>query len=438
LHRTLGLLKKGTYVKHSILFLIAGLSCSTLIAAPSAILQPLSSLFPIKISGYIKNESYWDTRQVIGFREDQDLLYPAKKIPTPNCEDINARGKYDMVAIQTRLRGEIFGPEIKNAKTMGVIEVDFFGRDEISNIIRMRHAHFFLTWQRTQILAGQAYHPLYVIGCDPRTLSFNTGIPIETFSRNPQFRITWSPTPSVNLIFCASTELDNTTDGPIGFSSTYLRNSAMPMLDFQIQGRMGDHLVGTGVDYKRIRPRLETTTGFKAHETLNSAIFIAYAHLKWETLNMRTKFIWSQNGTNMDMTGGYAVHSIQPITDQRTYVNLNSVSVWNDSEFTRSKTVVPGWFIGLIKNVGTSKTILPDVVNNEGVVTERRVFGLGTDLNYVFRFSPRIQWNINNFMFGIEVEHTRAGYGTITNHGTVTDVVPVANTRLLVTLFYYL
>jgi hypothetical protein len=401
-------------------------------------LEPLGAQFPIKVSGYVKHESFWDTRQVVGFGEDQDLLYPEKKKLDKNCNDINAQGQYNMVAIQTRMRFEIFGPQIKNAKTHGVIEYDFFGKADIANLVRMRHAHFFLTWDTVQLMAGQAYHPLYVIGADPRTLSFNTGIPIDTFSRNPQFRIIWSPSPRVDLVFCASTELDNTTDGPIGFSSTYLRNAVVPMLDFQIHTHFSDHKLGFGIDYKRIRPRLETNTGLKTNATLNSVIAIAYNVLKWDSFNMRTKLIFVQNGTDMLMTGGYAVHSEDPINNQQTYTNLNGIAAWNDAEITKSKSVVPGWFIGFIKNLGASKTILPDVIDDDGIVVERRIFGRGTDLDYVFRFSPRLQWIVNNFMFGIEVEYTRAGYGTIDCNGKVVNLDPVANTRLLVTLFYYI
>lgn len=395
--------------------------------------------FPIKISGYIKHESFWDTRQVVGFGDDQDLLYPEKKKLDKNCTDINAKGQYDMVAIQTRMRFEIDGPQIKDAKTRGVIEYDFFGRADILNLVRMRHAHFFMTWDHVELLAGQAYHPLYVIGADPRTLSFNTGIPIDTFTRVPQFRISWAPYPQVTFIFCASTELDNPSDGPIGFSTTYLRNAVLPMLDFQVQGRWGDHMMGAGFDFKQIQPRLETNTGFKAYEKLNSFIAIAYTVLKWDTFNMRTKLIFVENGTDQLMTGGYAVHCIEPITDRRSYVNLRGVALWNDSEITKYKNLIPGWFIGFIKNIGAGTTIFPDVVDSEGVVTERRIYGRGTDLDYVFRVSPRIQWIINNFMFGVEVEYTRAGYGTIdTCNGKVVNLEPVANTRLLVTLYYYL
>ena len=399
--------------------------------------------FPITLSGYIKNDSYWDTRQVNGSQDDQILLYPERKKLDSNCQDINAKGQYDMVAIQTRMRFDIEGPKIKNATSHGVIEYDFFGKTtflqtEIPNILRMRHAHFLLDWEKTQLLIGQAYHPLYITHGDPRTISFNTGIPMDTFSRNPQFRITWQPIPSLRLVWCASTQLDFKSDGPLGSSARYLRDAVVPMLDFRIETKFSDHYIGLGVDFKRLRPRLETATGVRANETINSAIAIAYTILNWKSFNTRTKFMFVQNGTDQSVIGGYAVHSIDSINDRRTYANLNTIAAWNDSEITKSESIIPGWFIGFAKNLGARETILPNVTDANGDIIEKRIFGFGTDIDYVFRFSPRLSWKVNNFLLGLEIEYTRAAYGTIDDTGNVINTDPVGNTRLLVSLFYYL
>ena len=421
------------------MLIILLLSTALVSAEERTELEPVESSFPVKVSGFIKHESYWDTRQVVGAQDDQILLFPEKKKLDANCDDINGKGQYDMVAIQTRMRFDITGPNIKNAHSHGVIEFDFFGKTDLANIVRMRHAHIILTWEDVKMTFGQAYHPLYVIGIDPRTLSFNTGIPLDTFSRNPQFRITWTPHERLDLIFCASTELDFASDGPIGKSTTYMRNAIVPMLDFQFQTRFGkSHLFGMGVDYKRIWPRLETDTGLKANESLNSFIFIAFNRLEWSSFNSRTKFLFVQNPTDQNMIGGYAVHSVDPITDRREYTNLNGIGVWNDSDITKSKSLVPGWFIGFLKNIGARKTILPNVVDSSGNITDRRIFGDGTDIDYLFRFAPRLRWNVNNFMLAAEVEYTRAAFGTIDSTGNVINTDPVGVTRFLITLYYFL
>ena len=401
-------------------------------------LYPLQAYLPFRVSGFIKYEAFADSRQVVGARDDQILLYPEKKLLDSNCQDINAKSQFEMVAIQTRLHIDADGPTIARAKSSGTIEADFFGKAEIANIVRMRLAYLNLAWKKIALRAGQYYLPLYVEGADPRTLSFNTGIPMDTFARSPQFRLTYSPGSHVNFIAAVSSELDSPSDGPIGLSTTYLRNAVIPRLDAQVQVYSKWLLCGADIEYKRIVPRLQTNTGTKAHESLNSFIAIAYASFSWENVSTRSKIIYAQNPTDVSMTGGYAVHCVDSVNDHREYTNLNVVALWNDTEFEYHKTLCPGWFIGIVKSLGSRETILQNVTNSEGVITDQRIFGNGTDIDYVFRFSPRLQWKTKNFMFGAELEYTQAAYGTINATGDVINTTPVGNARLLLTLYYYL
>ncbi len=414
------------------------LICSQLYAEEEKKLYPWESFLPIRANGFIKYESFWDSRQVVGARNDQILLYPKKKLFDSNCQDINAKSQFEMVAIQTRLHIEADGPTIERAKSCGTVEADFFGKAEISNIVRMRLAYLNLAWEKIALRAGQYYLPLYVEGADPRTLSFNTGIPMDTFARSPQFRLTYSPVSHVNFIAAASSELDSPSDGPIGLSTTYLRNAVIPRLDAQVQVYSKELLGGAGIEYKRIVPRLQTNTGVKANESLNSFIAIAYAAFSWENVSTRSKVIYAQNPTDVSMIGGYAVHCVDSVNDHREYTNLNVVAFWNDTEFEYHKTFCPGWFIGFVKSLGAHETILLNVTDSEGTITDQRIFGDGTDIDYVFRFSPRLKWKTENFMFGAELEYTQAAYGTINATGDVANTTPVGNARLLLTLFYYL
>ena len=401
-------------------------------------LYPLQAYLPIRVSGYIKWESFADSRQVFGFRDDQDPYYPEKKDLDANCQDINAKAQFQMAAIQTRLHIDADGPNISQATSLGVMEADFFGKSGISNIIRMRHAYLKLMWKKVSVLGGQYWHPLFIPGVDARTISFDSGSPMETFSRNPQMRITWHPTKHTDFIFAASTELDFPSQGPIGLSTTYMRNAVVPMLDAQIQTHWREHIFGAGAEYKRIVPRLQTNTGIKAHESLNSFSVIAYSALNWEKVSTRNKFMFVQNAVDQNMTGGYAVHCVDPIDDHREYTNLNGIAYWNDTEFNYHNKFFPGWFVGIIKNLGARETILQNVTDAEGNITDQRIFGLGTDIDYVFRVSSRLVWKANNFKFGAEIEYTRAAYGTINNKGDVINTDPVGNVRLLLALFYYL
>lgn len=400
-------------------------------------LYPLQCYLPIKISGYVQHESFWDSRQVVGFREDHYLLYPEKKVFDAQCQDINARGQFNMVAIQTRLRVDADGPQIGGAQSAATIEADFFGRG-ISNSVRMRHAFLKLDWDHLHLLAGQYWHPVYIPGADPRVHSFNGGAPIEIYSRAPQLRFTYKFSKQIDVLFAASSELDSPSDGPLGADTSYLRNAIIPMLDLHLQTHVNNHLFGIGVNYKRIVPRLQTNTGIAAHESLNSICAIAYGSLTWEKISTRTKLIFAQNAFDQNMIGGYAVHCVDPIDDHRDYTNINVVSWWNDTEIEYRRSLLPGFFIGIVKNLGARTTILQNVTDQDGTVTDKRIYGQGTDIDYVFRCAPRISWKSHNFTFGAELEYTRAAYGTITNDADVIDTTPVGNVRLLLALYYFI
>ncbi len=393
--------------------------------------------FPVRFWGYIRHEPFWDTRQVVGTADDESLLFPEPKKLDPCCEDINAKGQFDMVDIATRLKGAFDGPQVKNAKIDGYIAVDFVGKSPIINIVRMRQAYLTLEWEKAILLMGQDYIPLYIKKCNPHTIGRSKGRPIETYARNPQVTITYQPNETFNLIFSLLSQVDFLSDGPIGESSTYLRDAVVPMLQTRFDFYVGEHIFGFAAGYQRLVPRLETNTGAKAHESINSGAAIAYLVFNWEHFTLRNKFIFAQNGSDMDVIGGYAVHCIDPINDNREYTNINAIGWWMDFDVRKQESFIPGLFIGYIKNLGARETILQNVVDSEGIITERRIFGLGTDIDNVFRVSPRFRWINSKFEFGAEVEYTRAAYGTINDCGEVEDTDPVANTRLMVGIYYH-
>ena len=403
--------------------------------------------FKIVVNGYIKYEAYWDTRQVIGARADQLLAFPEPKKLDVNGKDINAKGQFQTVPIETRMRTTIYGPDVKNAKSRGVIEADFFGRFseldltggggtvEIVNIFRLRHAFFKLDWEKVSLLGGQFWHPMYVLGCYPDTISFNGGAPIEPFSRNPQLRVRVH-TDHLNIITALTTQLTFASDGPDGVSATYMRNAVVPNLHLQLQGLVKDHMIGAAIDYKRLVPRIKTNENFKVVESINSVTAMGFICLSWPSFTFNTKITYAQNGTDYGMLGGYAVKTINPVTDERTYTNLSSVSWWADFIVTRHKNIEPGLFIGYIKNLGSNKEIQQDVIDN-GLITDRRVFSFGTNVDNVFRIQPRIRWKLNKITIAGEIEYTHTAFGTINNKGKVENTTPVSNTRILFAVFYH-
>ncbi len=83
--------------------------------------------FGITFNGFVKTDVIWDSRQTVNIREGHFLLYPANELLDKNGDDINATANFNILSIQTRLRGNITGPDAFGAKTSGAIEGEFFG-----------------------------------------------------------------------------------------------------------------------------------------------------------------------------------------------------------------------------------------------------------------------------------------------------------------------
>ena len=145
--------------------------------------------FGIKFSGYVKNDFFFDTRKTVDLLDGAFLLYPDNVRYDRDSLDINAQSSFNILAIQSRLRGDIFGPDAFGAKTSGVLEGEFTGTPGSStNGFRLRHAFGRLSWEATDLVIGQTWHPLFVEGCFPEIMGINTGAPYQPFSRNPQIQ----------------------------------------------------------------------------------------------------------------------------------------------------------------------------------------------------------------------------------------------------------
>ncbi|MBA3752530.1 hypothetical protein H0X06_07165, partial [Candidatus Dependentiae bacterium] len=72
--------------------------------------------------GYVKWEMFFDSRQVIGSRENQLLFFPAP----PNIDifgnDINSHGEWHMTSIESRFGIAVIGPDWGDIKTNAALE----------------------------------------------------------------------------------------------------------------------------------------------------------------------------------------------------------------------------------------------------------------------------------------------------------------------------
>lgn len=401
---------------------------SLILLGPRAGAQDADQNWGIKLSGFVKTDLFYDTRQSSasnGIREGHFYLYPDDVLYDDDMNDVNANPSFHILNIQTRIRGDITGPDAFGAKTSGAIEAEFFGTSESDlNGFRLRHAYVLMDWPHMTLLAGQYWHPMFVAENFPGTLSFNTGAPFTPFSRNPQIRIT-GKLGEVRLSLAAWSQRDFVSAGPDGNSSKYMRNSGMPGLHLQVKVPAGDGLTAwAGVDYKMIRPELVTSANLETDVKLGSLSAFANLKIRTKPLNIALMGVYSQNASDMVMIGGYAVSVItDPENQLREYATLNTANFWLDMG-TTGKKVSAGFFCGFSKNLGSNDDLTGPF------------YGRGNNIDHLFRVSPRLVITEGKLSFACEVEATTAAYGTIQSGGKVTDTHDVTNLRVLLSSIY--
>ena len=378
----------------------------------------------IKFSGFVKNDFFWDTRQTISAREGSLLLWGKEVIEDADGNDINAKPNFNFLSIQSKLSLAISGTEALGAKVSGKLEVDFFGQaNDNINLLRLRHAFVKLNWTNTELLLGQYWNPLFVTASAPGCS--NAGSPIQAFGRNPQIRLT-QKSGKFKFIAIASSQRDYATWGANGPTSKYLRNSAIPELNAQIHFENNPNFItGLGTGYKQIVPEIQTPQGYSTNQKVTSYNGIVFMKIKTKPFNFKAVTIYGQNISDVLSIGGFAVTKIKdPIKGFVEYSPLSTISAWTDIQ-TNGEKIQFGIFAGYSQNLGSSKKIVGEI------------YGLGTNIESLYRIAPRIIFNTNKIRFTVESGYTVANFGKTKNiKGIPTELTSAKNTRLLVSVYY--
>ncbi|PLX05516.1 MAG: hypothetical protein C0598_14415 [Marinilabiliales bacterium] len=397
------------------------------------------SKFGIKFHGFVKSDLLFDSRQTVDAREGHFLLYPVNESLDPDGKDINAKSSYNLLSIQTRLKGFITGPDIGNIKTSAYIEGEFFGMNNSDiNGFRLRHAFLKLKWETASILVGQYWHPLFATKCYPGTVSFIIGAPFQPFSRNPQIRVTKS-FGGFNLMLTALSQIDFVSNGPAGVTDRYQRNSTIPAFNFKVEYEVKNKsnglgfLIGASANYKMLVPTLVTDSLYKSDATISSLGFAGYVKLATKAITLKAYGFYGGDAFNLVMLGGYAETGVKdPVKGIMEYSCVRNNSYWLDFS-TNGKKLAWGLFGGYSKNLGSTEKI----IGNEYV--------RGADIDFLYRVSTRLIWNVEKFRLAPEIEYTAAAYATKDSNGNlnrddygkITDSNTVSNFRILIGFFYF-
>ncbi|MDP3312540.1 hypothetical protein [Lutibacter sp.] len=357
-------------------------------------------------SGFVKTDFMFDTRQTVNAREGHFMILPAKE-NVVGGNDLNDQSSFNILSIQTRLKASISGPDFFGMKTSGAIEAAFFGNTDASvGELRLRHAFVALSNDMVEILVGQYWHPMFVTSVFPSVYSFNTGVPFQPFSRNPQLRITTKG--KVKFIGALFTERDFQTRG----ASVSL--SGIPQLHAQLQfGSASSTLGGFGVNLKTQRPALGT-------DNFTSTAFIGYFRTNVGKVTWKAEAVYGQNMSDVLQISGFGT------TTNGDFINNDTFSMWTELNGDITETMEWGLFGGYSKNSGFGESV--SFVNGF----------LGNNVENAMRIAPRIGWKSGKLTIGVEGEYTKAQYGSINSSGDISSkgIDRVSNFRLLTTAIY--
>lgn len=380
--------------------------------------------FQFEFHGYVNFEMFYDTRQVVAAREGNVILYPAAVNPDPDGVDLNAVPAFQMSLLSSRLQAGIKGPEILGARSSALFEVDFLGTAQDKfNLIRMRHALVKLNWERTELLAGQYWHPLFIVSCYPGVVHFGGAVPYNVLNRSPQLRLT-QKSGNFSLMLALLAQSDFASNGPNGYSSQYLRNSGLPETWTQVIFEKDRFLAGASAGLLNLRPKLQTVAGFQTKENMSSLAGNVFARYRFENFHVKAQGTWGENLSHLVMLGGYG--EAQLIDQGKalwSYTGIRSMAAWVDVEETTGKWR-SGLFGGFSKNLGATEELL-------GTTWAR-----GANVSHIYRIAPRIGYFAEKASFNFELIYDLAAYGTPDSFSKFQETNSVGNLRTMLSIKY--
>ena len=398
----------------------------------------LGRSFGLQISGFARIDYIYDTRQTAEAVEGLFTFYPTNKQLDANGKDLNATPITNLSSIASRLSTRFYAPDVFNAKSSAYIEFDFTGTSN-TNGVRMRQAYVNLAWPKNNLLIGRTWHPM-AVGVVPNVVALNTGAPFWAFNRSDQIRFDYKPGNWLLSVFGVY-QSDYASLGPSpGTASTsvksptYLRNAVLPEFAVHLAYKTPSFQMGAVGSVKSIKPRLYTmpdysgSTGlrYKTDEKITTYAAQVYAQYQVADFVLKAQASYTQNATESLMLGGYAVSAIDLATGHEKYTPTQHMNYWVNIDYGKKWQL--GLFVGYLNSLGT-------LDNLAGAWYAR-----AADIKYMYRISPHIFYNVNNWQFATEFEYTVAAFGEIQNDqkGKIVNSSEVANFRTnLMVCFYF-
>ncbi|MBQ0149522.1 MAG: hypothetical protein KBT08_02770 [Bacteroidales bacterium] len=377
----------------------------------------------VKVGGFIRDYAHMDTKEMVAGTADLFSYIPKET----QADDMTT---YHYTAMTSRLWVTADGYKYGNMTANARIEADFYnGVSGVTGtaVFRLRQAFMNLSWTREDgskigsLKAGQAWHPM---AADmPDIFSLNTGAPFGPFSRTPL--IQWDAPLAGNLSYTLAGvwQMQYTSCGPGGASADYIKFSGIPELYFGLNYKAGNALFRVGYDFLSLKPYKNVGN------RVNSSLVFAYGQYSKGLFTAKAKTTFGQDGSHLNLTGGYAVTGGTTAADYE-FTSSTSSSTWMTLSYGKKWQGV--LFAGYIKNFGVGKEIKEGVLDNKVQPLYFFCKNSFKNVNSVWRLTPTVLRNIGKFTVGVECELTSAQYGALSlADGTCAENTHnVLNTRL--------
>ncbi|MBQ0143736.1 MAG: hypothetical protein KBS78_00945 [Bacteroidales bacterium] len=366
----------------------------------------------VKVGGFIRNFAHIDTKEMISGTAELFSYIPLE-------EQGENTTTYHYSALTSRLWVTADGYKYGNMTASSRIEADFYnGLTGVNGtaVLRLRQAFLNLTWANDEgntigsLKAGQAWHPM---AADmPDILSLNAGAPFGPFSRTPLVQWDSPITSNLSLTAAAIWQMQYRTCGPDGASANYMKYHGIPEVYLALNYKTASSLFRAGYDFLSVTP-------YNGGNSVNSSLVYLYGQYKKGSFVAKAKTTYGQDGSHLNLTGGYAVtggssaadFEFTPSTSSSTWVSLSYGKKWQGVLFA-----------GYIKNFGVGK----DITGKYWFCGNSR-----NNVDSAWRITPNIFRNIGKFTVGGECELTGVKYGEVQKDGSVAgDLKSVVNTRL--------
>jgi len=376
-----------------------------------------------QLYGFVRNDFYINSRQNFEVLDGLFSIFPKPVDINTNGKDKNAVPNAEMLSVATRLGIDFRGTPIMGAKSTAKIECDFAGISTSYYLIRIRQAYLKLNWEKTELLVGQTWHPLFG-SVLPTVPSLNTGSPFQPFNRSPQVRAKHMLTNELSVIGSVNYQMQYMSQGPLGASPSYLKNALLPDIFVGLESKSKHWISGVGFDTKMLKIN---------DARLSSGSAVAYTQYADNQLQIKAKAIYGQNLSDHLMIGGYGI-SNESTTNNIVYTNFNTLSSWLNLVY--GTKVQTGIFVGFSQNLGTNENLNIDAA---GKITAYG-YGFYADtqqlMDRIYRIAPHITYNLSNFKLGFEYELTSADYGKIQGNGRIENSSTATNHRAMATISY--